>query len=620
MNIIHAINSIIISVILMACSQGGSDIEDGGAPLDQDSELETYIRDGLNPPLQAASGEIGEAVLEIKADDSADSADALNYSNTNLQEANVDEGDWFKTDGYFIYRLKQEVNYNYTPVPPVEDEVSIEPVVDSVALTCVWPLPQKTIIEVFQLNNTLASSGSVYQLDLGEEFRAEQMFLAAATAQHPDRLILLASNELRIFDRSNPSVELIELARIELDSYITDSRLVDNKLYLVSQFSPSIVGINNFPVSTAEVEVNTALIQGVAIEDLLPSLVIDQQPPYALLGINDCEVPETIVRGEQPQLNIVTTFSLDNLHQHQSHCIANPVNLMYMSTDNVYLAYDNYLDNTATIHRIRLNDLSYQGQAVPQGQLLGNRFRLSEYDNHLRIVSSLDDEHFLDIYALDDNRLDLVSSLPNATDNKKIGKADERIESVRFAGDRAYVVTFLRTDPFYVLDLADVENPIIAGELMLPGFSDYLHPINADWVLGFGRGGPDQRTNNVKVSLFNVQNISAPTEAGQLLIGDEDGYSHSILSYDHKALTVLKDEQGSYRFAFPVGGRFADAYSDKLALLSLKNDVVSNGFELSLHDLMQASKNNAYASGSRGIMVNEDVYYLHGDTLNHQSR
>jgi uncharacterized secreted protein with C-terminal beta-propeller domain len=180
-------------------------------------------------------------------------------------------------------------------------------------------------------------------------------------------------------------------------------------------------------------------------------------------------------------------------------------------------------------------------------------------------------------------------------------------------------VTFLQTDPFYVLDLADAENPIIAGELMLPGFSEYLHPINDDWVLGFGRGGPGLQTNNVKVSLFHVQDISAPTETAQLLIGDADGYSHSILSYDHKALSALKDEQGNYRFAFPVGGMFAGDYSDNLVLLSLDNDIANNRFELSLHDLMQASKTDAYSSGSRGILVNDDVYYLHGDTLNYQT-
>ena len=598
----------------MACSQGGGGTGDAGVPIDQDSALENYIRNGLNPPLQAVNDcsecDSGVAVIEAKTD-------ALDFSGTNLQEANVDEGDWFKTDGHFIYRLKQEVDYSYTPV--ISDEISIEPLIDNVAFTCVWPLPQKTIIEVFQLNNQQPQSESVYRLDLSAEFRAEQMYLSAATDQQPDRLILIASDEVRIFDRSNPDVELIELARIKLDGYITDSRLIDNKLYLISHFSPSIAGINYFPVSTAEVEENSALIEGVAIEDLLPSMVIDQQHQYSLLGINDCEVPETIVRDRRPQLNIVSAFPLDNIQQYQSHCIANPVNLMYMSTDNVYLAYDSYHDNTAKVHRIRLSDLSYQGQAVPQGQLLGNRFRLSEYDNHLRIVSSLEDEHFLDIYALNEARTDLVSSLPNTTNNKKIGKADERIESVRFADNRAYIVTFLRTDPFYVLDLADVENPVIAGELMLPGFSEYLHPINADWVLGFGRGGLGLRTNNVKVSLFDVQDISAPTEAAQLLIGDADGYSHSILSYDHKALTALEDEQGNYRFAFPVGGTFEGDYSDKLALLSLENDIANNRFQLGLHDLMQASENNAYDSGSRGIMVNSDVYYLHGDTLNHQS-
>ena len=82
---------------------------------------------------------------------------------------------------------------------------------------------------------------------------------------------------------------------------------------------------------------------------------------------------------------------------------------------------------------------------------------------------------------------------------------DERIYSARFIGDKGYLVTFKQVDPFYVLDLSNPKKPEIKGELKIPGYSSYLHPISDDLILGIGKEG-----SVVKVSLFDVSDPTNP--------------------------------------------------------------------------------------------------------------
>ena len=94
-----------------------------------------------------------------------------------------------------------------------------------------------------------------------------------------------------------------------------------------------------------------------------------------------------------------------------------------------------------------------------------------------------------------------------------LGKG-ERIYAVRFMGERGYVVTFRQVDPLYTLDLSDPTAPKVVGELKIPGYSAYLHPVGDNLLLGIGREG-----SGVKASLFDVSNMAAPTQVAQLMFG-----------------------------------------------------------------------------------------------------
>ncbi|HDQ06480.1 MAG TPA: hypothetical protein ENN36_07150, partial [Candidatus Bathyarchaeota archaeon] len=112
----------------------------------------------------------------------------------------------------------------------------------------------------------------------------------------------------------------------------------------------------------------------------------------------------------------------------------------------------------------------------------------------------------------------------------------EQIYSARFMGDRCYLVTFEQIDPFFVIDVANPTKPKVLGYLKIPGFSGYLHPYDNNHIIGIG-----EQDNNVKLSLFDVTDVTAPTETSKYIVDAE--YSYSPVLYDHKAFLFDKTKQ-----------------------------------------------------------------------------
>jgi inhibitor of cysteine peptidase len=121
----------------------------------------------------------------------------------------------------------------------------------------------------------------------------------------------------------------------------------------------------------------------------------------------------------------------------------------------------------------------------------------------------------------------------------------EQIYSARFMGDRLYLVTFKKVDPLFVIDLSEPTAPRVLGKLKIPGYSDYLHPYDETHVIGIGKEAIDAEGGNfawyqgVKISLFDVSNVSHPVEVAKLEIGDR-GTDSTALS-DHRAFLFSKE-------------------------------------------------------------------------------
>lgn len=212
------------------------------------------------------------------------------------------------------------------------------------------------------------------------------------------------------------------------------------------------------------------------------------------------------------------------------------------------------------ITKIRTNDLSILSTGKVPGRLL-NQFSMDEYNGYLRVAITVGGQWWStegaenDLYILDTN-MNTISEL------KGFG-LDERIYAVRFVGDKAYIVTFRQTDPFFVMDLSDPTHPKIVGELKIPGYSSYLHPIDETKVLGIGKEGA-----YVKISLFDVSDPSRPKELDKYKLEE---YWSDILNTHH---AFLLDQEHKIFFIPGRNGGYVFSYTDGLKLVkavSVKN-------------------------------------------------
>lgn len=197
---------------------------------------------------------------------------------------------------------------------------------------------------------------------------------------------------------------------------------------------------------------------------------------------------------------------------------------------------------TTQLTRIDLDSLDVEATGEVPGRLYG-QFAMDEKDDVLRIATTIPQRwsYYADertesqnhVYTLDAD-LDVLDSITGIAET-------EQIYSTRFIDERLYMVTFRQVDPFYVVDLADPEDIEILGELKIPGFSRYLHPYSEDVIIGIGQDADEDtgRTEGLKISLFDVSDVSNPTEITSY-IGDK--YSNSNAQYEHKAFLVNREK------------------------------------------------------------------------------
>jgi len=214
-------------------------------------------------------------------------------------------------------------------------------------------------------------------------------------------------------------------------------------------------------------------------------------------------------------------------------------------------AHNREMDKTGIV-KIGVSDFKVLANGSVPGSLL-NQFSMDENGGFLRLASTIgqngwwglgfgtQSQSVNDVYVLDKD-MKIAGSV------KDLGKG-ERIYSVRFIEDKGYVVTYKQMDPFYVIDLSDPKNPAMKGELKIPGFSSYLHPIAKNIILGVG-----QENNQVKLSLFDVTDASNPTEISKYNLNEYwtevSSNHHAFLQDAMHNIFFLPGGQGSYIFSY----------------------------------------------------------------------
>jgi len=217
-------------------------------------------------------------------------------------------------------------------------------------------------------------------------------------------------------------------------------------------------------------------------------------------------------------------------------------------------------DRETVIYRFALNNgkLDYTGKGSVPGSIL-NQFSMDEDKGYFRIATTKGNL-FGEGENISKNNMYVLDSDMNACGSLEDIAPGERIYSVRFMGDRAYMVTFKKVDPLFVIDLKDPQNPAILGALKIPGYSDYLHPYDENHIIGFGkdtielsnegirnREGTTAYYQGMKIALFDVSDVSNPKEKFKEIIGDRG--TDSELLNNHKALLFSREKE---LMAFPV--------------------------------------------------------------------
>ncbi|WP_419926466.1 beta-propeller domain-containing protein [Candidatus Poriferisocius sp.] len=197
---------------------------------------------------------------------------------------------------------------------------------------------------------------------------------------------------------------------------------------------------------------------------------------------------------------------------------------------------------TTVVHKFSVSTdgpARYEASGTVEGHLL-NQFSMDEHNGYFRVATTIGEPW--DTETSESQVVVLEQQGRGLTEVGRVGNLGrgERIFSVRFAGDTGYVVTFRQVDPLYVIDLSDPVAPSVAGELKIPGFSTYLHPIGDGLLIGVGQDASDTgRTRGTKVSLFDVSDPANPTELDVIVFPN----AHSEAEWDHRAFLYWGPEE-----------------------------------------------------------------------------
>ncbi len=631
-------------------NQGGTPTEEPAQTLNRvqsDTEFTAYLKDGLKNTSKIG-GNVDyapeflspiavDAVAESALDSAESAGDAVagfgEFSSTNVIEEGVDETDFVKFDGEILYVVEQPSS----PIYWIADGV--------IATDEILPGPEFAgLVQLFKTTTNPATTEPISNIDVaeinetisgiylhGQRDTDEATMVSISTSRHygwsfwaNESAWTNGVTRVQVTNVSDP-YSPIKTAEFSWQGYYIDSRRVGDMLYVVSRFTPHLAGLEFLPSSIEAEANNNQLINDATLGELLPSLTINQvskniENTQPLLGSGDCFLtPRFSENDHSASIVTITAINLSSLDAPSSVCTPAFNGGLYASTSSLYLNETyNYLEDQITaIHKFDISEEEavYRGSGNVIGNIgwSGAGFRMSEYNNQLRVIStsySSDWSPFHHLAILEEAqgsvaRLKTISELPNSEDPSPIGKPNEEIYATRFFGNKAYVVTFERTDPLYILDLEDSLHPKIAGELEVPGFSTYLQLLDQDTLLGIGT-----INNTPQVSVFDVSDINNPSLADSMAW--EGTGTTTAANYDYKAVTFLHDtESQSTRLVLPMVKRDDWNFVSQGAQLL---DINHKNMKISDNGFMGVLDNIKYGK-ERSVIHDNAVHYINGSNI-----
>ncbi|MFH0770145.1 MAG: beta-propeller domain-containing protein [Candidatus Peregrinibacteria bacterium] len=469
--------------------------------------------------------------MPAMAPTAGESADASDFSQTNVQVEGVDEGDIVKTDGTYLYSISGNTVRIVDAVPANE--------LREIGTIIFSSSDAFTPTDLYITDGTLVVLGTKQTtvLPMTDRRIMPQIWPYPSSMQR---------TEARIYSVSNPAHPSLS-RRVTIDGSLASSRRISNRLYLVLS-SPMLL---RDPIPLAGSEDSTVLPR-----------YTDTQIASSDRAVARCMDVTILPHIPSPEFITVATIPLtassEDVHR---EVIVGSAENVYASLDNLYVAQTQWLYDwtrsggsreRTNIFRFAFTDdgVDFESKGSVEGHVL-NQFSMDEYDDSFRIATTSGNSWDQSNPSM--NNLFVLSLSLEPLGSVEDIAPGEQITSVRFLSERAYMVTFQKIDPFFVLDLSDPANPEILGKLKIPGFSDYLHPYDATHILGFGKEAVEAKEGSfawyqgMKVALFDVSDVSNPRELFRTVIGDRG--TGSPLLQNHKALLFDKDRD---LLSFPV--------------------------------------------------------------------
>ncbi len=455
----------------------------------------------------------------------AANSDAISsYTKTNNQIENIDEADVLKTNGLMTYFIDNNVLYAYQTNPnkaigllfkhDFSNENSI--FYNNLLLfdDYLIVLGQSYTFSCYGTEDCMIPMDQDIGSDASNSTKEEDLSSnnIASIGGFADRWYMMPQiQQILVYKIAESTLELQD--EFEIEGMYLGARMVENFFFLITNK-------DNYFSYREESTINS--------EDLLPHRFFNKEkidPKINEIVVNE---PESLNMLTISKLN-VTTSKLESLSY------MNNASQILLYQDILFVASQNYdYQNSSTeIASFNVDTLQPLSSQIVEGYLL-NSFAMDYYNNHLRLALTTNDQNTTSnrLVILDQN-LQLTSSINNLA-------KEERIYSVLFKQDKAYVVTFKEIDPFFVFDLSNPSNPLKLSELKIPGFSNYLHQVDENTIVGFGKDVKLEQgfvqEASLKISMFDVSDGKNPKESDVLMLGND--FASSEVLYNHRSLMV----------------------------------------------------------------------------------
>jgi uncharacterized secreted protein with C-terminal beta-propeller domain len=445
------------------------------------------------------------ATNQGRAADSSGTAEsagtAPEHSKTNVQEAGVDEPDIVKTDGKRIVAVAQARAHLVG--------------LDGGKMTLRETLPDTMVRNVF--------------------LSGERVLVFSGQTAHsfgPGSRLAVQQAVLTMYDISNLS-DPQHIATLTIDGDVLDARLVGSQVRVVTVSSPEVDAPS--PVYTPDGGISQksedelrAAVANTNVDDWIPTYTLHDAAGAEvskghLVECANLAHPETF-----SGLDTVAVSSFDIGSAMQSRKTVGVIaggQQIYATDTSTYVSTTDWSRDSSPaktgLHKFVTapsGASTYKGSGEVPGTLL-NQYAMSEYNGVLRVASTVTErrgwvnsrqttEGLVTTLHEQDGALRQLGQVGG------LGREDnESIRAVRFIEERGYVVTFRQSDPLYVLDLRNAAAPKVVGELKIPGYSGYLHPVGEDLLLGVGQSGVDAGNSGqtgVQFSLFDISDPASP--------------------------------------------------------------------------------------------------------------